>query len=439
MPMLGGSYVMPAARQARRMRRPSHPFTLRQVPFVIQPFMIAPVLPGETLKGLLLQSRVVTNPIKHPLIGWWCEYYFFYVKLRDLYERDEMVKMVLDPAFNSATAAASMGGTTDDRMMYYKGGAGTLNFVKACLKRVVDEYFRDEGLVWNSAGTTIIESGFTLPVASFVGNNVWDSVHQAADVTAQDVVVEGPDTDTDVEASEIQKAMAQWELLRFNNLTQANFEDFIASYGVRPPSVELHRPELIRYVRDWTYPTNTIDPANGTPRSACSWSISERADKDRFFKEPGFVFGVTTVRPKVYLRNQEGTFAAVMSNIYSWLPKLLESDPMASRITVPDGIGPFPTGSDTGGYVVDIRDLLLYGEQFTNRGVAATDNNFVPYPNATLTYAGKRYPGLLADIQELFVTGASAYFYNADGVVNLQIATTIQDTSPRGGPSEEPG
>ena len=65
-------------------RNPKHPFQLRTRPFQIQPFMLSPVLPGETLKNLVLQSRVVSKPLVHPLVGWWCEYYFFYVKLRDI-------------------------------------------------------------------------------------------------------------------------------------------------------------------------------------------------------------------------------------------------------------------------------------------------------------------------------------------------------------------
>lgn len=434
-----GISVVQAGRMTRRMRRPSHPFYLKQVPFVIQPFMIAPVLPGETLKGLLLQARVVTDPIKNPLIGWWCEFYVFYVKLRDLYERDAVVQMVLDPAFDPTTVSTAYGGTSDKGEDYYKGGTGTINWVEGCLRRVVDEYFRDESLNYASAGTTLVDGGNTNKLASIVGNSVWDSAYQQADVTAQDVVVEGPDVDTDVEASEIQAAMARWELLRFNNLTTASFEDFIASYGVRPSTVELHRPELIRYVRDWTYPTNTIDPANGTPRSACSWSVSERADKDRFFKEPGFIFGVHVVRPKVYLRNQVGTFTAVMANIYSWLPNILSADPAASRITIADNVGPFSAGTDTTGYQVDIKDLFLYGEQFTNLPTSGTDFNMVPLPDVALTFAGKRFPPSLASIQELFVTGASAYYSKVDGVCSLQIASALQETSPRGGPSNEPG
>ena len=75
---------MAAPRVGRKLRSPIHRFHLRHYPFQLQPFMLAPVIPGETMKNLLLQARVVTDPIKNGLIGWWQEYYFFYVKHRDL-------------------------------------------------------------------------------------------------------------------------------------------------------------------------------------------------------------------------------------------------------------------------------------------------------------------------------------------------------------------
>ena len=59
---------------ARRVpRSPKHPFQLRTRPFQIQPFMISPVLPGETLKNLVLQSRVVSKPLVHPSYRDWEE------------------------------------------------------------------------------------------------------------------------------------------------------------------------------------------------------------------------------------------------------------------------------------------------------------------------------------------------------------------------------
>jgi hypothetical protein len=65
---------------SRKMRRPTHTFYVENHPYVMQPFMLAPVLPGETLKQMLFQCRAVTSPIKNPLIGWHLEHYWFYVR-----------------------------------------------------------------------------------------------------------------------------------------------------------------------------------------------------------------------------------------------------------------------------------------------------------------------------------------------------------------------
>ena len=82
----------PYAGVKRVQRAPAHPFSLKTRPFQIQPFLISPVLPGETLTNLVHQSRTVTKPIKDPLLGWWTEHYYFYVRLRDIeYHLEEVV------------------------------------------------------------------------------------------------------------------------------------------------------------------------------------------------------------------------------------------------------------------------------------------------------------------------------------------------------------
>ena len=130
----------------RKPRRPQHPFYLEQRPWQIQPFFIPPVLPGETLQNLLAQTRIVSDPVKNSLIGWWAEQYFFYVKHRDLDERDTYTGMMIDPSvtltslFTAADPASYHGATGGNRM----------NWVLKCLKRVTECYFRNEGEAWNT-------------------------------------------------------------------------------------------------------------------------------------------------------------------------------------------------------------------------------------------------------------------------------------------------
>lgn len=427
--------MVEAPQMTKRTRRPRHPFYIRKQPFHIQPFFIAPVLPGETLKNLTLQARCVTDPIMNPIIGWWNEHYFFYVKLRDLYERDLVNEMILDPSYSVTPITTAQGGTVAALARYYSGGAGMIDWVQLCRRRIVDEYFRDEGEAYTAH---VGDDGH--PLAQFNMNNVLDSYRNAAAITAVDVEVEGADANTTIQASEIEAAMRKWTALRDNNLVQMSFEDYLAAYGIRPPAAELHRPELIRYIRDWQYPSNTIDPATGSPKSAVSWSTSERADKNRFFNEPGFLVGLTVVRPKVYLASdrQKGTFTSAMNDIYTWLPPWLNGDRMASMKLIADNVGPLPQDADTGGYWIDIKDLFLYGEQFVNTDVASYYYNNMASPSAS--GANARYPVGTADWRGLFVDSAGTKYYaREDGVVQLSIATKFAgvDSSPRGGPVDE--
>ena len=88
--------IAPSPSAKRVMRYPEHTFNLRTRPWQIVPFMCAPVIPGETLKNLLMQTRVISKPLSNSMIGWWHETFFFYVKHRDLDDRDALTAMMLD-------------------------------------------------------------------------------------------------------------------------------------------------------------------------------------------------------------------------------------------------------------------------------------------------------------------------------------------------------
>lgn len=427
----------PLPNMQRKMRYPNHPFQLRTAAFGIYPFFIAPVLPGETMKSMNLQSRVVTDPIKNPLAGWWLEYYFFYVKLTDLYLREEFRQMLLNPSYDvTSVITANQGGTTTNMRHYFPGGAGMINYSRLCQRVVVDHYFRDED---DTFANWTMNDGLVsdVPVAQIQGNNVFDSAFLEDTQTAVDVpVVDGPDANTTLDASEVQDAMMRWHQAKLYGLTEMSYEDWLDAQGIKQPGVVEHKPELIRYVREWQYPTNTIDPTNGSPRSAVSWSIRERADKPRYFPEPGFLFGVTVVRPKVYLSKQEGSFTAVMNDYKTWMPSFLHQvDPNITRKKIAHDAGPLATVvTDTDGYWVDVKDLLLYGEQFHNFQLDSTVANLVSLPSADLS--NKRYLPT-GEHTSFFVTPATAYWTKHDGVVSLGIASSarnpLTDTTPRGG------
>lgn len=418
--MPDGRSSLPSIRVARlgqaprKMRHPNHPFNLEVRPWQLQPFMLAPVLPGETMKNLLLQSRAVSFPIKNSEIGWWCEYYFFYVKHRDLDARDTLTNLMLDPSTSVAGLLEA-----GDVKFYHSAVAGNrINFTKLCLKRVVEDYFRNDGEAWNIIAVD------NLPVASINQTNWLDSAMNNTERMSVDVDVDGPDANTTIQASEVDIAMRTWQFLRGNGLTEMTYEDYLATFGVRRTAVELHKPELIRFIRDWTYPSSVVEPTTGVPSAAVSWKTAERADKDRYFTEPGWILGVCCFRPKVYLKNQDGLAAHSMDTTYSWLPQVLSEDNLASWKQNAATKSPLPGNTDSMWW--DVKDLLLYGEQFVNFNIgAATTKNTVSLPTAALA---KRYVGA-TDMDALFSAAAPANVIRVDGVVSLSIAGQQRDTS----------
>jgi len=348
--------------------------------------------------------------VKNPLVGWWLEYYFFYVRHRDLADREEFQEMVLNP-----NADLSSLYTAADSKFYHFGN--TIPWAKLCLDRVVEEYFRNEG-------ETVLQGAIDgLPVASISLQSGLDSAVNAADFNPGDFDVD-QDQDSTIMASELEAALQHWQALRAFKMTDQTYEDFLRTYGVGPAIPEDYKPELIRYVREWTYPTNTIDPTDGSPSSALSWSVAERADKDRFFAEPGFIFGVTVCRPKVYYRYQSGSLVGLMNDARSWLPAVMSDDYIYSFIHSAASSGPLPLNADADGYWIDIKDLFLYGDQFINYTIDDASNR-VDLPTST---GNLRYPNATS-ADELFVTPESANKIRADGVVTMMIAGRLMDTS----------
>lgn len=424
-------------RSARVMRRPAHTWQVRTKPWQIQPVVLCPVLPGETMKNMTFQSRVITDPIRNPLTGWWCEYYFFYVKHRDMTDRDLFESMVLSSTFDPSQ-------TTDysaaDVAMYKR--ANSIAWARHCLEVVVAEFFRNEGEAWNIATIGGV------PVASVDDKYLLHSALLQSEMAVIDIDLTdaGSPFGADVHASEIDSAMRQWEFLRANNLTQLDYEQFLATYGVRPRVEDLHVPELLRYIREWSYPTNTVDPETGVPASAVSWAIAERADKDRFFREPGFIFGVSVVRPKAYRLGQRSTAADVLDNAFAWLPAIMQDDPATSLKVIPGNGGPFG-GVLSADHVVDVRDLFMYGDQFINFDIDDRDDpadptygkNFVTLPESGSTVL-RRYPDE-SDADSLFLDQdteepeytATQLYVRQDGIAQISVLGMQVDSTPASG------
>lgn len=405
-------------RQQRKLRTPEHSWQVQNRPFVLQPICLAPVLPGETLKNALFQARVVTERIRNPLIGWWQEYYWFYVKHRDLAGSADWQAMMIDP--HVALPAGRLT-TADSVSRYHK--TGVPNWQGECLDAVVKEYFRGEGDNPPTIGG--------LPVAQINNRNVFDSLMLSSALDTNDMNVD-LNANATITASEIERAMAQWQFLKANNLMTMSYEDFLRTYGVKVEDPDFHRPELIRYTREWSYPANSVEPTTGVPASAVSWAISERIDKDRYFKEPGFIFGITCTRPKVYLSLQKMAAVNLLDNAYAWLPAILRDDPATSLKRLASNANSIIDTTANAEFVVDLRDLYLYGDQFVNFDIDAVvspvGSNYVAMPTANLE---RRYP-VQAEIDALFVGASPTALVKQDGVIRLSILGAIDEETPRG-------
>ena len=184
---------------------------------------------------------------------------------------------------------------------------------------------------------------------------------------------------------------------------------------------------MIRLHSEWAYPANTVDPATGLPSGAASFAVNIRADKDRFFSEPGFIFGVTMVRSKIFLANQTGAAVQMMNSALPWMPRLLADQP---HTTVKEFVGgsASPTGplrGQTAGYWLDTRDLFAYGDQFLS---FASANGFAP---ALPSAAGEKRFMTAAMVDALFAD-ASKNKIREDGVTRLSILshpTTATDNT----------
>lgn len=317
----------------RHTRSPRHNFAVEQHLWEIQPFLLAPVLPGETLNGLTIQSRCVTPPVKSRVVGWWLEYYIFYVPFRLMPDAANLVAMFVDPTVTLSPTAASASA-------YYDGRG--YNWVAQCLQVVTQEWFRREGETW---------SGFTIranrPAAS---HNIENLMESLIDNTVLPDGGASPGTLDDLERARIVMEYRRQLRLMGGDGGQMDYEEVLNSYGASlRKAKERDRPELIRYIRDWTYPTNTVEPTTGVPTTAASWAIADKADKNRRFNEPGFIFGVSVVRPKVYFSNQTGNGSTMLDRAQRWLPPLMEGEGLERSLAeFTNAQGPY--GKSAGGF-----------------------------------------------------------------------------------------
>nr|QJB20611.1 MAG: major capsid protein [Microvirus sp.] len=405
--------VQDVNRVARKVRAPIHTHLLEYRPYQIQPFCVAPVMAGETLKNLSLQARVITDPLAQGvgnILPWWQDHYYFYVKARQIV-KDEFESMTLNGTDLGVTDAANA-------WSYHVGG--NIDWVKrAVIFCVENGGFRNDGELYDVATL----DGVPLAAAVRHATNWADSLMADGSVDPANNL-QNPHS-TDVVLAEYLEA---YERMRAMRLIDMTFDDYLETMGVNVKAQdEFDRPELIRVTSDWAYPANTVDPATGMPSGAASFAVSERADKDRFFKEPGFIIGLTVTRPKIFMGNQKSAAVIALDDPYAWMPRTLVDQP---HITVKEFVGgsSAPTGplrGQTNGYWFDVRDLFKYGDQFTNLAAAAGYMPALPAANGEKRFMdGTMINALFAD--------AAKNKVRQDGVTRFSILghpTTVTDNT----------
>lgn len=405
--------VQDTPRQRREPRAPQHPFAVKHNPYQLAPFCIVPVRPGETLKNFTWSARAVSDPVKSALVGWHLEYYWFYVKFRDMQIADALTDMMITPD----RSMTDVDDPTTDAKYYHAGTAGNINFTKECVKVITEWWFRNDGEAWDSATIN------GLPAASVNQNSWFDSITDTTTMTALDPSLT-VGVDDVIKGSEVEELMRKWELLRMTGLTVQTYEEYLASHGVGQAQTEVLRPELLRYVKMWQYPSNTVEPTTGVPSSALSWTVQERADKDRYFKEPGFIIGITCARPKVYRSKQVGSLAHLMNRVYDWLPQSLAGDD-GRGLKLIDNANALLSNSPTTDFWVDMADLFVYGDQFVNFTLTDTDMGLVASP-AT----GSIYPTYLTYTMVQALFQGTSYNVRQDGKATFNILGGVHDAFP---------
>lgn len=426
--------IASATPSSRVQRSPKSRFLIRARPFLLTPFLIHPVLPGETLKTTMFQSNTLSDPLVSQLLGWKIEQHFFYVKIRDIinhwgYTSDEqspdfatnLEKIFIDPigAEPMSTAGDDEAPSVPDMYAGTDEGGG-FNFLKFAMRVIVEKHFRSPGEF--AGGST---TGPGAQIGGFwpaqVRERGWmDSLVDSQEVDDGSASIGDPSDATTYE--ELQEKLDQFKLLQAMNWSEGTFEDYLRREGVRMPEAELHIPERLFSLYKWVEPARIANIASGEPAAQVVTQFKDMKRDKKQFKEPGFIVGIQCIRPKVYFK--QGTYvAAYMDRGLMWMPSILrdEHDTSLRQFEVtgdPDVLGPL--GAITSGaYTMDMRDLLIHGDQFINYDAGAA-GPVVDLPKAYDTNKlNSRYLSS-ADIDSYFVSDTDVYFYT-DGVVDMTI------------------
>lgn len=338
--------VQPGIPRTRKKRSPSFPIAGTLKPMGIYPVMATPVFPGETLNEAEMKWRVLSLPIRHPFVGAWLEMWLVYVKFTDI--DPSMGEMfITDSASATSFVAAS------DRPHYFVK-SGKIDYIKLATDRLVEAYFRDEQEAdWD---TRLIDTDIHL-----LKRSDWN--------WAQNLMFKPANMDMTEMPSSLPEAgsLTPLEIMKLAGMSEVTYEKYLMQYGVSAKAVNASAqlPEILRYTREWTVPTNTLDGATGAPSSTWAWGGTLKSEKPKRFDEPGFLIWYAAIRPKMFDSTISQSLIGAMWGFSDFFPVYNLEDPAAGIKELDTG---FVTNSSTGPVplIYDHRDLLSHGEAFVN-------------------------------------------------------------------------
>lgn len=408
-------------RQERVTRSPSTPFSLIWKPWQIQPCGLFPVLPGETLTSMMLQMQFWTDPLVAKLKStpWVFEYFAFYVKFRDLpgWESSadglgrDLIQMI-----ESAESLAANADADGNAATYCPPGG--VDFCLEALKRITECYFREDGQAYSAAEVDAI------PLAHAHFGKRRDVLDRLSTSAAEDRRVATPSYIGGLQLQAYMDYAAQRNSTAAELLSM-DYEDIVRSAGGRPvvrdvDRDDLHVPELLAYSRHFDYPVNSVEPSTGVPAVAFGHRLRQQMKKAYRFPEFGWIVPICLIRPKVFWKNQQGSFASMMLDRGNWF--LSNDDPNSDThwLTIDDATGPLKATMDAGNldYTVDLRSLMWNGEQFLNYAPAAASDAVVTLPEAD---TDRDYP-TSTDVMAVF-TDTTNGRVRANGVVDISVRT----------------
>lgn len=410
--------TMPGETRTRKVRRPNFNLAGTMKPYGIYPMWATPVLPGETLKSAETKYRLLSMPIKHPFVGATFETWLCYVSLTDLDQALAQMFISEGVPTTGFTAAADK-----DRFFTKEG---QIDYISMAVDRIVQAYFRDDEEP--GANTRTIDG---VPLARRVAYD-W----------AQNLMFKPDEMDPNYMPSALpaEGTYTPLEMMQMAGMSEITYQKYLAQYGVSGPAAQeaANLPEILRYTRDWTTPTNSVDPSNGRPSSVWAWGSTIKADKPKRFDEPGFVIMMGSIRPKMFDSTFQASMIGELWGFGDFFPVYNLTDPAAGiKVLEKDNAVLALPAAPADDVIYDHRDLLSHGEQFVNDWAG-------PYSLPTInsrnfnaeSYPDQRgyYPSL-ANINALFVENDEetpreshrrAYY---EGVASVEIVGHVVDTT----------